>query len=122
MRQCGARFTHGRGRPCRQSPERAQVAPARDALRDAKEWIQCPPGLVGCRPRERANGEPHLVAVTVDDKRLLAADGMPWQGAVREPDPVRLLDDGHDLHWLNDGHAEQARRNDRAVAPRHRSL
>jgi hypothetical protein len=62
-----------------------------------------------------------FVAVTVNDERFLAADGVPRQGPVRESAPVWLLHHGHHFDWFDDTETEQVRRDDYMVAWRHRT-
>jgi hypothetical protein len=63
----------------------------------------------------------HFVAETMNDKRFLAADGVPWHGAVREPAPVWFLHHSHHFDWFDNTETEQVRRNEYPVAWRHRT-
>lgn len=63
----------------------------------------------------------HFVAVTVNDKCFLAADGVPWHGSVREPATVWFLHHSHDFDRFDNRETEQVRPDDYPVAWRHRT-
>lgn len=93
----------------------------RNALRDQQQWVKRTPGLLWCSPSERANCEAHVLAVAVHDERFLAANWMARQRAVCEPDPIRFVNYGHDLDWLDNGDAGRSGRDGHALTTGHRS-
>jgi hypothetical protein len=54
----------------------------------------------------------HFVAVTVNDKCFLAADGVPWHGSVREPATVWFLHHSHDFDRFDNRETKQVRPDD----------
>lgn len=100
--------------------QRAQVPTSHDALNQEQGREEGPPRLQCCRAGERANGQLDFVSTPVNDEGFFTADRMPRQCSIGEPDPVRLIDDCHDFHWLDDRRTPQAGGDTDPVARGHR--
>lgn len=80
----------------------------RCAMRTAGERARQGPCCAG-RESDRTEADASVGAV-LEDERLLAVERMPRSGAVGERDPIRFVDDRHDLDGLDDAKPEHSDR------------